>query len=172
MATFVRYGPTPRYGIPDAGFCASSFVLVRQGPTVLAGIPKEHPRWTKEWAPNFLVYGRADLADEFRSWRLPASYLYEGEHPADAAHRVLEDQLRIRVRPLGAVSVYSFYDPSSWYPGRMHYDLCFVYQIRGGRPTRVPPWWRRLEFWRLRDLRKEELGSAMSDLVRVLRLGP
>lgn len=170
MSTFVRYGPAPRYGIPDAGFCASSFVLVREGPKLLAGIPKDHPRWRREWAPNFLVYTAADLADEFRSWRLPAAYLYEGEHPEDTARRVLQDQLRMPRKKLGQVSIYSFHDPSSWYPGRKHYDLCFVFEVRGAPLSRVPPWWQRLEFLSVRELQKAELGSAMSDLMRVVKI--
>ncbi len=170
MATFVRYGPAPRYGMPDAGFCASSFVLVRKGTKILAGIPKDHPRWRKEWAPNFLVYTPSDLADEFRSWRLPAAYLYEGEHPEETAQRVLADQLRVGRTKLGSASIYSFHDPSSWYPGRKHYDLCFVYEVRATPPLGLPPWWQRLEFLDIRELRKQELGSAMSDLMRVLKV--
>lgn len=170
MAKFVRYGPAPRYGLPDAGFCASSFVIVRRGSTILAGIPKEDPKWREEWAPNFLVYSKSDLADEFRLWRLPASYLLEGEHPDEAAGRVLRDQLGFPARPLHHPDVYTFHDPSTWFPGKKHYDLCFVYDVRGLSPSEVPAWWQRLEFVDPKTLRKEELGSAMSDLMRVLPL--
>lgn len=169
MTRFVRYGPAPRYGLPEAGFCASSFVFVRRGSTILAGIPKEHPRWTKEWAPNFLAYSKANLRNEFSSWRLPAAYLYEGESPDDTARRVLRDQLRLPTRPLHNPDVYAFYDPSSWYRGKRHYDLCFVYELRGLAPKTTPRWWERLEFVTPRTLRKEALGSGMSDLLRVLK---
>ena len=168
MATFVRYGPAPRYGLPEAGFCASSFLLLRRGRSVLAGIPKEHPRWPKEWAPNFLVYSKASLAGEFSSWRLPAAYLYEGESPDDTARRVLRGQLRLPARSLHNPDVYAFYDPSTWYRGKRHYDLCFVYELRGLSPKRTPAWWKRLEFVAPSELRKGALGSAMSDLLRVL----
>jgi ADP-ribose pyrophosphatase YjhB (NUDIX family) len=168
VAKFVRYGPAPRYGLPDAGFCASSFVIVRSGTTILAGIPKDDSKWREEWAPNFLVYSKSDLAAEFRLWRLPATYLLEGEHPDAAADRVLRDQLTLPARPLHHPDVYTFHDPSTWFPGKRHYDLCFVYEIRGPAPSEMPPWWQRLEFVDPMTLKKAELGSAMSDLVRVL----
>lgn len=170
MARFVRYGPAPRYGMPEAGFCASSFVIVRRGSKVLAGVPKKHPRWTKEWAPNWLVYPKERAEEELRAWRLPASYLYEGESPDAAAGRVLRDQLRLPPSDLARPACYAFYDRSSWYPGRRHYDLCFVYEVRGSPSNPVPPWWSRLEFLDLGELRKAEMGSAMGDLVRALRL--
>lgn len=168
MAKFVRYGPAPRYGMPEAGFCASSFVLLRRGSKVLAGMPKKHPRWTREWAPNWLVYAKDRVEDEFRSWRLPATYLYEGENPDDAAARVLRDQLHLPAAKLAGPSCFAFYDRSSWYPGRRHYDLCFVYEVRAAPPDRLPPWWSRLEFLEWRALKRAEFGSAMGDLVRAL----
>ena len=78
MAKFVRYGPPDRYGMPEAGFCASAFAIVRSGRKVLLGIPKRHPRWEAEWAPNFSVYAAEDLASEFRLWRFPAALRYQG----------------------------------------------------------------------------------------------
>lgn len=172
MAKFVRYGPPPRYGMPEAGFCASSFVIVRRGSKILAGVPKEHPRWTKEWAPNWLVYAREAVENEMESWRLPASYLYEGENPDEAAKRVARDQLRLRPTDLGRPACYAFYDTSSWYAGHKHYDLCFVYEVRTNPPKVVPPWWQRLEWVQPSFLRKQELGSAMGDLVRAFARSP
>lgn len=170
MAKFVRYGPAPRYGLPEAGFCASSFVLVHNGSRILAGIPRDHRKWRKEWQPNINVYRPQDQEAEFHSWRLPAAFMLEGEHPDDTARRVLRDQLMVAVKRLDRPAIHSFYDPSTWYPGHRHYDLCFVYEIRGSAPRKVPPWWQRLEFVEPKFLKKEELGSAMSDLVKVLKL--
>jgi len=170
MAKFVRYGPAPRYGMPDAGFCASSFLLVRRGTKVLAGIPRDRRPWREQWQPNIKVYSPAAQEAEFSSWRLPASFLFEGEHPAETARRVMRDQLRLPPRKLNGGQVYSFYDPSSWYPGHRHFDLCFVYEVRGVALKRVPDWWQRLEFVEPRFLRSQELGSAMSDLLRELDL--
>ncbi len=172
MAKFVRYGPSPRYGMPEAGFCASSFVIVRRGAKILAGIPKAHARWTKEWAPNWLVYAKEAVENEMESWRLPASYLYEGENPDVAATRVARDQLRLPSAKLEHPACFAFYDNSSWYAGHKHYDLCFVYEARTSIPKPIPPWWTRLEWLEPSVLRKQELGSAMSDLVRALTRSP
>lgn len=169
MARFVRYGPMPRYGMPEAGFCASSFLLVRKGSKVLAGVPRDHRKWRKEWQPNISTYTPRDQDAEFSSWRLPAAFLFEGEHPADTARRVMRDQIRIRIKKLGAPEIQSFYDPSTWYPGHRHYDLCFVYEVRADSPRTLPDWWQRLEFVEPRFLRSKELGSAMNDLMRRLR---
>ena len=168
MAKFVRYGPAPRYGMPEAGFCASSFVLVRNGGTVLAGVARDHRKWRDQWQPNINAYRPRDQEAEFRAWRLPAAYLYEGEHPDDAARRVLKDQLRVPPKKLERPAIYAFYDPSSWYPRARHYDLCFVYEVSGSPPRELPTWWQRLEPVTPRFLRSQELGSAMSDLLRVL----
>ncbi len=170
MAKFVRYGPAPRYGLPEAGFCASSFVLVHNGKGVLAGVPRDHRKWREQWQPNINVYRPRDQEAEFRSWRLPAAFLLEGEHPDDTARRVMRDQLRIPLKRLEPPTIRTFYDPSSWYPGRRHYDMCFVYEVKGAPPREMPPWWQRLEVVEPRFLRKVELGSAMGDLVRELRL--
>ena len=157
--------------MPEAGFCASSFVLVRNGTQVLAGVPREHRKWRAEWQPNLSVYRKEDQEAEFQAWRLPASYLYEGEHPEETARRVMRDQLGIVARRLGDPAIYSFYDPSRWYPGHRHYDLCFVYEVQRSGAPRKPVWWQRLEFVDMRFLRKETLGSGMSDLVKVLKPG-
>ena len=170
VAKFVRYGPAPRYQMPEAGFCASSFVIVRKGAKILAGIPRDQRRWRTQWQPNINAYSPRDQVAEFASWRLPAAFLYEGEHPEDAARRVLRDQLRIGARKLGPPVIHSFYDPSTWYPGHRHYDLCFVYQVQGVAPRTVPSWWQRLEFVEPRFLRSQELGSAMNDLLKRLRI--
>ncbi len=71
MAKFVRYGPPPRYGMPEAGFCASSFVLVEDDGKVLAGIARDHRKWREQWQPNVNAYRPQDQEAEFRSWRLP-----------------------------------------------------------------------------------------------------
>ncbi len=164
MAKFARYGPSPRYGLPEAGFCLSSFAIFRQGSEVLLGKPRDHPRWEAEWAPNFAAYDPKDREAEFRSWRLPASYLYEGEHPDQAFERVMEDQLGVEDYRAGPASIRAFYDPSDWFPGELHYDLCFVYEVEAEPPLKVPPWFRALEYVECSSLRRGDFGSAMGDL--------
>ncbi|MFQ5838346.1 MAG: NUDIX hydrolase [Thermoplasmata archaeon] len=168
MAKFARYGPAPRYGLPEAGFCLSSFAILKDGSKVLLGRPKDHPRWEAEWAPNFTAYDPEEREVEFHSWRFPAAYLYEGEHPDEALRRVVEDQLGLKEYQAGPASIHAFYDPSDWFPGKLHYDLCFVYEVRGTLPTVLPPWFAGLEFVDASSLKAKDFGSAMGDLAAAL----
>ena len=169
MAKFVRYGPPDRYGMPEAGFCGSSFAIIRSGRKVLLGIAKPHPRWQAEWQPNFGVYSRQEREDEFRLWRFPAAYLYEGEAPNDTLVRIMRDMLGMKRWTVLRHKDYAFYDPSDWYPGKMHYDLCFVYDVKIAKAPRVPRWFQRLEFVDLSKLKSSEFGSAQGDLAKTLK---
>jgi len=167
---FARYGPKPRYGTPSAGLCISSFAIVRKGRSLLVGVPRKHPRWVSEWAPNLAVYDPDELKHEYKSWRLPGTYLKAGEHPDKSIQRVLRQQLDLRRYKITSSKVYSFHDPSSWYPGRRHWDICFVYDVRTRQiPTRRP-WFQSLEFRPIRSIRGRDFGSAHGDLARKLRL--
>ncbi len=169
MAKFARYGPAPRYDLPEAGFCLSSFAILQQETEVLLGIPKEHPRW-EEWAPNFGAYDSEEREAEFHSWRFPTAYLYEGEHPDDALKRVVEDQLDQKEYEAGAATTHAFYDPSDWFPGRRHYDLCFVYDVEASPAEVPPPWFSRLELVESSSLKGQDFGSDMGDLAVALGL--
>lgn len=170
MAKFARYGPPGQYdyGIPEAGLCLSSFAVVRRGTEVLLGRAREHPRWAAEWAPNFAAYDREERAREWETWRFPATFLYEGEHPDEALGRVLRDQLRTHEFMADPVQIYAFYDPSDWFPGKNHYDLCFVYDVEADPPAETPEWFAELRFVRLSEIASGEFGSAMGDLAAVL----
>ena len=170
MAKFVHYGPAPRYGLPEAGFCVSSFALVQEGEKILVGIARDHPRWPEEWAPNFDVYDEEDRQEEFRLWRIPAAYLYEGEHPDAASERVMRDQLAIQDYKVTSSDIYSFYDPSDWYPGHKHYDLCFVYRVEASLPEETPAWYEQLEMMDISGLSRDDFGSAIGDLTSALGL--
>lgn len=170
MAKFARYGPSPKYGLPEAGFCLSSFAVIRRGDEVLLAQAKDHPRWWEEWAPNFGAYDPEERDREWRTWRFPAAYLYEGEHPDDTLRRVVEDQLEIEDYETGPGRVYSFYDPSDWFPGKLHYDLCFVYEVKATPPTSPPPWFAELRFVNPSSLLRGDFGSSMGDLAVVIDL--
>lgn len=170
MAKFVRYGPAPRYGQPEGGFCASSFAIVRSGRKVLLGMARAHQRWEEEWAPNFAIKTPEELDQEYRSWRFPASYLYEGESPDGCLERIMSGMLEVRRWSVARSSVHAFYDPSSLFPGEKHYDLCFVYDVKLSKAPAVPPWFSRLEFLDPRALRSDEFGSSMGDLAKALKL--
>ena len=172
MAKFVRYGPPDRYGMPEAGFCASTFAVIKSGRKVLLGIAKPNPRWEAEWQPNFGVLSPEDLAEEFRLWRFPAAYLYEGEGPDDTLARIMRDMLGMRRWSVARQKDFGFRDPSDWYPGRMHCDLCFVYDVKVAKAPAIPAWFSRLELVDIRKLKTNEFGSEQGDLARKLGLVP
>ena len=67
---------------------------------------------------------------QFQLWRFPASYLYEGEGPDDTLKRIGRDMLGAKRWAVTGSKTYGFYDPSDWYPWKMHYDLGFVYDVK------------------------------------------
>ena len=96
---FARYGPADRYeAAPAAGMCISVFGLVRrQGKKgVLLGLPRQDARWIAEWVSGWKNYDEKELIESYNQWRLPSTYLMEGENPADALRRIMENQLEIK----------------------------------------------------------------------------
>lgn len=158
MTRFARYGPPDRYDAPPpAGLCLSVFAIVRDRGRALVGLPAEHPRWIAEWMPSFAHHDPAD-GSPYDAMRIPSSYLHEGEHPEDAARRTLRDQLGIRRAKLGAPRIVNATSASGWYPGHEHWDLAFVYEVRGVKPAGKLPWWRELGFRKPGELRARDFG--------------
>jgi hypothetical protein len=117
---------------------------------VLLGTPKSDDRWTNEWLSSWKSYTEKELSDAYKEWRLPSTYLREGEHPEQALRRIMEDQLQIGDYSLSKKGprIYSYTSASDWYPGNSHWDLAFVYdvRIRGKGLKDLPKWWNELEF--------------------------
>lgn len=110
------------------------------------------------------------MVHEYRSWRLPATYVKAGEHPEKALDRILRKQLGLRKFRITDFKVHSFYDPSSWYPGKRHWDICFVYEVRTSEEPRARPWFASLEFRPAGSIRSRDFGSSHGDLARELKL--
>ena len=151
---FARYGPTDHYeDAPAAGMCMSVFVLARRPGKkgVLIGLPKQDEKWITEWISAWRSYTEKELSEAYEQWRLPSSYLREGEHPEEAVRRIMEDQIGIGDYSLSkkGPQVFSYNSPSDWYQGNNHWDLAFVYDVKvrkGAKELQVPKWWRELEF--------------------------
>ncbi len=170
MRRFAVFGPTDRY--PPAtggGMCISVFAIARRGGKVLMGVPNMKKKWISEWVPNWGIYSKADLDAEFKRWRLPAGYLLEGEHPDQALGRVMRDQLRIDGFKATSSRVLSYAAPSDWYPGNMHWDLVFVYEVDVSGPVRKLPWWKKLRFMDRAGLQDADFGWN-DDFMRDLEL--
>jgi ADP-ribose pyrophosphatase YjhB (NUDIX family) len=147
--------------------CLSAFAVVKRGRRVLAGIPKRHRRWTSEWVSSWRTYPKKELAEVYAQTRLPATYLFEGESPDKALQRVMRDQLGIKRYAASTLKAMSYNSPSDWYPGNLHWDIAFAYDVRTSEPLRRLPWWSELGFLNGRQLRKRDLGwnsDFMKDL--------
>jgi len=133
--------------------CMSVFVLARRPGKkgVLIGLPKQDEKWITEWISAWRSYTEKELSEAYEQWRLPSSYLREGEHPEEAVRRIMEDQIGIGDYSLSkkGPQVFSYNSPSDWYQGNNHWDLAFVYDVKvrkGAKELQVPKWWRELEF--------------------------
>jgi hypothetical protein len=151
---FARYGPTDHYEDPPAaGMCLSVFVVVKRPGKkgVLLGLPKPDEKWLSEWLSAWKTYSEKELQEAYHQWRLPSTYLREGEHPEEALRRIMEDQVGIGSYSLSKKGprVFSYTAPSDWYPGNSHWDLALVYDVRvrkAAKDLQVPKWWEQLEF--------------------------
>ena len=90
--------------------------------------------------------------------------------PDDTLARVMRDMLGVKRWTVVRHKDYGFYDPSDWYPGRMHYDLCFVYDVKVAKVPEMPPWFAKLEFVDPSRMTSRDFGSAQGDLARALKL--
>jgi hypothetical protein len=147
--------------------CISVFGVVRrQGKKgVLLGLPKPDNRWASEWISAWKNYEEKELAESYRQWRLPSTYLMEGENPDDAIRRIMTDQLEIDGYSLSknGPKFYSYNTPSEWYPGNNHWDLALVYEVKiksKYQPAKnIPKWWQELYFVKKKkDFRDREYG--------------
>lgn len=135
---FALFGPDA--GVPEGGFCASAFLVLRRGDRLLAGSMAPSDRWAQEWQPNMALYGGARREALFEGWRLPATYLREGEHPEAAAYRVWTDQLGLEADPdLPQPRVVSEAAASRSTPEARHWDLVFAYELEGPPLPEDPP---------------------------------
>jgi hypothetical protein len=158
LRKLARYGPLDRYNPPPhAGMCVSVFAVLRSKDGVLVGMSKSGGRWDSEW----LQSNRKDTdePDEVRAlWRLPSAYIREGEHPDVALGRVVKGQLGITKFQHSSPRVFSYAEPSDWYPGNKHWDLAFAYEVKTTQKPRKDPNWKELSFLEVGELRKRNFG--------------
>lgn len=135
---FALFGPD--FGVPVGGFCCSVFPLLRREGDLLAGRMAPSDRWEEEWQPNMRYYEGDRYEALFDGWRLPGTYLREGEHPEAAARRVWTDQLGLGEPPdLDRPQVLSTAAGSRRAPGARHWDLVFLHDVDGPPAPGEPP---------------------------------
>ncbi|MBI2183616.1 MAG: NUDIX hydrolase [Thaumarchaeota archaeon] len=69
-----------------------------------------------------ILLGKALLPDMAKDrWVIPASQLKYGEHPDDAAKRILREQLKAESEKISYLGIWSF--------TASHWDICFIYDV-------------------------------------------
>lgn len=157
------------FGTPPGGFCVSAFLVVRREGDVLVGRMDEarSETWIRSWQPNLHHYEGEKWSRAFAGLRLPATYLREGEHPAEAVRRVWSDQLGYEgTLSLEEPRVISEAGPSNRAPGYNHWDLLFLYEVEvDGPPGTVPDHWAALGFRDPRELTAKDLVMLHGELL-------
>jgi len=169
MNRFGFFGPTEKHDKTPGGFCISAFALVERGGRLLLLRPRAHRKWEQEWAPNYRIYDSSQLEQEMARWRLPSTYVKQGESPREALDRVAMDQLGIRKYTVGQSSLENFYDKSRRYPGKMHWDYCFVFPVSTEEQIKSKPWIAEVEYLDPKSV-TGKLGSAQEFLLARLKL--
>jgi ADP-ribose pyrophosphatase YjhB (NUDIX family) len=169
LTRFGFIGPSEKHDLPAGGFCISVFALVMREDAVLALKPKYDPRWVQDWTPSWRIYEPAQLKKELASWRLPSTYVKEGEGPRDALDRVMVDQLGIKSYAADSLPLENFYEESRRYPGEMHWDYCFIFQVSTKDDVKEQPWLAETRYLNPSEL-KGGFGSGQDALLSRLGL--
>lgn len=167
MDMFSYFGPSEKHYIPPGGFCISVFAFIRNGNRILLVRPVNHEKWI-EWAPNWRGYSQEALDREMRSWRFPSSYVKIGEHPDMTLGRVMEDQLEIKEFRAGNFRLFNYYTPSRRYPGEMHWDYCFIYEVQTNTKSTTKPWLDAVDYISIEQLKEEDFGSGQGGLLEIV----
>lgn len=159
MKGLAWYGPIDRYNpAPGGGMCISVFAVVKEGDSYLIGRPARTGRWFSDWIPAWNSYPDEDLEAVFEQWRLPSGYLREGEHPDGCLGRIMREQVGVKRFRASPPRIFSYANPSDWYPGNTHWDLVFAYDVTGSERPGKHPWWRELRMVRRSALQRYNFG--------------
>ncbi|PSN86478.1 hypothetical protein B9Q03_11665 [Candidatus Marsarchaeota G2 archaeon OSP_D] len=115
------------------------------------------------------IYGESDMEQEFKKWRFPSSYVKIGEHPDDTLTRVMIDQLGMNNFKVERSRLVSYYYPSRRYPGEMHWDYCFINEVKSSEAPREKPWFKEIRYVHVQELKEEDFGSAQGALLELFR---
>jgi ADP-ribose pyrophosphatase YjhB (NUDIX family) len=158
------------FEVPDNGMCLSVFLVLeppnRDGAVLMGRLDPSAP-WQEIGAldPKRV----ASFGDR---WMLPSCQLLLFESPADAARRILKEQLESEPFPLHGPYVFS--DPSERpvAAGRdPHWDFHFVY--RGRWPSAVAPHaaaWKHLDFVEVARTSRKEIAREQGDVLELVGL--
>ena len=158
--------------VPDNGFCLSVFLVIepadRSGAVLMGRIDPAADWWEiGAMTPNL-------IRRTGERWMLPSGQLLLFESPAEAAHRILAEQLGSPDVDFDDPLVFS--DPSErpGSPGRdPHWDFHFVFRgrWRSAAPPRAPAW-KQLEFVDIARTPRAEIARDQGDVLSLVGLVP
>ena len=149
----------------------SAFALIqdKRGNTLLIK-PRNARKWAEKWLPNVKLMNADRLKTFKNGWTFPASYIREGETPEVTLHRIVGEQLGVRSYHIARQKLYNFYDPSYMFPGKMHWDYCFVFKISIPSQSIKSQWVSTAKFVDVSKLAMSDFSSAQGELAQTLRL--
>ncbi len=162
----VKDDPVLTRDIPEGGFCISVFVVIRQRgkqKNVLFGKINPSADWKNIGA---LDEKRVELFKD--GWMLPSSHLIVHESPADAAERILDEQLGMPgLKLMEPIVVSETYRSSLKPEGPEHWDIHLIFNgtISGSRllPTNA---WSELKFINTAGTSARKIVRNHMDIVR------
>jgi len=158
--------------LPDDGMCLSAFLVLRpsgHGGQVLLGRIDPAAPWAE--VGGLSAERVARIGDR---WMLPSSQLLVFESPAEAARRIVREQLGTSLHDLRGPAVFSEAYPRGT-AGRVdpHWDLHFVFE--GHWPEMTFPrsrMFRALEFVDIARTPRSEIARAQADILELVGLSP
>lgn len=154
--------------VPKGGLCLSAFVVIRKRGSILLGRPHASNAWPEKGG-----FPRRHAAELERdgSWLLPATHLLMEESPDRAARRIASQWAGVRGVPK-FVMVQSHLRPRQSRKLRtssVHWDICFIYELKAVTNPKPGPWWSEMEFWTPSEIRRMKLGRGHKDILRIAR---
>ena len=162
VTSFARFRSQPG-GSPPGLTCISTFVLVKKDESILLG------KLTKpeDWFDEFLLY-KERPENWMNKWRLPGSHLKQGEHPEDAARRILEKQLGLGDFEFHLKQVQSHTSSLQSGPDDIHWDLCFIYDATTSEEPKPNQYFSEISYFKMEDIKIDELGSQHGGVIPLL----
>ncbi len=169
MNSNVRKAMFTEDNVPPGGVCLSSFVLVRNGGSVLVGKMAKPEIWMErffvgeKFAPTYFASNK---------YLLPARHLAWYESPLEAAEGIVGDQVKLpsakkNIRFLEVQSHLRGDANSTEQPP--HWDICFVYETkvpaRTVKELKTPQWFRDFRFVPLSSLSVGDFTRAHGDIL-------
>jgi ADP-ribose pyrophosphatase YjhB (NUDIX family) len=155
FATFGQRLDT-RFWCPPAGFCVSAFVLVKKDDKILLGRIAKPELWKKRWNLPLRPIPWSE------KWVIPARHLKYGEHPDEAAKRIIEEILALSSYDL------NFLEYQSHLAETGHWDLCFIYQAHTKQEIKTPEWYIELAFKDPKELNRNDFTRSHDDILNEL----